>query len=128
MFHVPNEFRLKKHPILGSDDSYGNNGFFIFNYKGYEVRCQASEGLGWRHVSVTINRNRTPSWEIMNYVKDLFWDAEDCVVQFHPPKSEYVNNHENCLHLWQPIDQEIPLPDSIMVGYKQLRTNHFAKK
>lgn len=116
MFHVPNEFRLRTHPVLGSDDSYGNNGFFIINKDGYEIRVQASDGEGWEHVSVSINRSRCPSWEQMNYVKDLFWDAEDCVVQFHPPKSEYVNMHEYVLHLWRCVDKDFPLPDKLMVG------------
>jgi hypothetical protein len=28
-FHVPNEFRLKSHHILGSTAKAGNNGFFM---------------------------------------------------------------------------------------------------
>lgn len=36
--------------------------------------------------------------------------------QYHPPKSAYVNNHPNCLHLWRPIGIEMPRPPSIMVG------------
>lgn len=52
-------------------------------------------------------------------IKDLFWEAQDCVCQFHPPKTEYVNNHAGCLHLWKCIDgREFPTPDSIMVGFK----------
>ena len=38
-----------------------------------------------------------------NLGKALFWDEDDCVIQYHPPRSEYVNNHQNCLHLWRPI-------------------------
>ena len=117
MFHVPNEFRKRDDPIIGSDDSYGNNGFFIFEYKGYEVRVQASNGLGWEHCSVTVNRSMTPNWEIMCKVKEVFWDDEDCVIQYHPPKSQYINMHEYCLHLWKPIALEIPVPDPILVGF-----------
>ncbi len=124
-FHVPNNCRLKKpHPELPntvyliSDDRDGNNGFFIFQSHGYETRCMASDGMDWEHVSVTINRNRTPSWEVMSYVKSIFWDDEDTVIQIHPPKSEYVNHHPNCLHLWKPINFKIPLPQSIQVGPK----------
>jgi len=90
----------------------------MFWFKGYEVGCQASNGMGWEHVSVSINRKRTPSWEIMNFVKDLFWDKEDTVIQFHPPRSQYVSYHPFCLHLWRPIGTEIPLPDPAMVGPK----------
>lgn len=121
MFHVPNEFRVRD-SILGSDDSYGNNGFFIFKYRGREIRCQASDGCDpkyqWEHVSVTIDKNKTPSWEIMCFVKDLFWDEEDCVIQYHPPKSSYVNMHPYCLHLWRKINFNQPIPETIQVGIK----------
>ena len=39
--------------------------------------------------------------------------------QFHPPRSEYVNNHPNCLHLWKPVGAEFSMPDSILVGIKE---------
>lgn len=94
MFHVPNECRVRS-GILGSDYTYGNNGVF-------EIEFDA----------------RTPNWKEMCHIKDLFWDSEDCVVQYHPPQSEYVNNHEYTLHLWRPIDQDLPMPPSILVGLK----------
>ena len=53
----------------------------------------------------------------MCQIKDMFWGPEDCVVQFHPPEADYVNNHPNCLHLWRSIDVEMPRPDSILVGF-----------
>jgi hypothetical protein len=40
------------------------------------------------------------------------------VIQYHPPESEYVNNHPNCLHLWRPTGCALPMPPSIMVGVK----------
>ena len=60
--------------------------------------------------------------------KDLFWKEDECVVQFHPPKSEYVNNLEHCLHLWKPIEKyvgSIPIPDSLLVGKKQQKNGGF---
>jgi len=53
-------------------------------------------------------------------VRDLFFEPDDWVVQFHPPAKEYVNNHPGCLHLWRPLDKPIPTPDSIMIGFKAL--------
>lgn len=114
MFKVPNQYRVKDGPY-GSDDTFGNNGMFEFSYAGYSIRAIAGSGLGWEHVSVSIDRRRTPSWEVMNYVKDLFWGKENTVVQFHPKKSEYVNCHPYVLHLWRKIGYEFPLPDKIMV-------------
>lgn len=73
--------------------------------------------FGWEHVSVSTDR-RCPNWPEMSFVKDLFWEPEETVVQFHPPQSEYVNHHPYCLHLWRPIDAIIPLPPSFSVGPK----------
>ena len=56
----------------------------------------------------------------MCQVKDLFWEEEEVVVQFHPKKSEYVNMHEGCLHLWRSTEKEFPTPPSILVGYRKL--------
>jgi hypothetical protein len=115
-FHVPEKFRvhLKGYPIL---DDYGNNGAFICKVKhGQLLKVIASEGEGWQHVSVS-RTDRCPTWEEMCQIKDLFWDDTDCVVQYHPPKSDYVSNHPYCLHLWKPIGSELPRPDSIFVGY-----------
>lgn len=61
---------------------------------------------------------RCPTWEEMCFVKSLFWDDNEAVMQLHPPKSDWVNNHPYCLHLWKPNNQQIPLPPSIMVGNK----------
>jgi len=68
----------------------------------------------WQHVSVSIP-SRIPTWNEMNMVKDLFWDEEDTVVQFHPKKSEYVNNCKTCLHLWMYRDGHV-LPPKYLVG------------
>ncbi|MEX3859613.1 hypothetical protein AB3X94_37115 [Paraburkholderia sp. BR10923] len=73
-------------------------------------------GDGWEHVSVSIaNEKRLPTWPEMAYVKALFFDPEETVMQLHPPLSEYVNNAE-VLHLWRPQGETIPLPPRWMVG------------
>lgn len=54
----------------------------------------------------------------MCFVKDLFWTPEECVVQFHPPESDYVNNHRFVLHMWRHKTAEFPRPPAIMVGVK----------
>ena len=58
---------------------------------------------GWEHVSIELCARRLPTWEEMAFIKDLFWDDEEEVVQIHPKKSEYVNITE-ALHLWRPVD------------------------
>lgn len=55
-------------------------------------------------------KDRCPTWEEMCQVKDLFWDDEDVVMQFHVPSKDHVNNHPYCLHLWRPVyNSEPPL-------------------
>jgi hypothetical protein len=108
---------------MGTDASNGNNGLFIFNNprqgSPIKLRVIASDGAGWEHVSVSTHI-RAPNWAEMCFIKSQFWDDEDCVMQLHPPRSEWVNNHSNCLHLWRPIGTGIPMPESWMVGYKEL--------
>lgn len=118
MFKVPEKYRFtnRASPLATNPDS-GNNGCFIIPFESFELVVIASDGEGWEHVSVSM-RNRTPNWREMCFVKDLFWGAEDWVVQYHPPISEYVNNHPNCLHLWRPTKSKMPTPPSILVGLK----------
>ena len=80
-----------------------------------------SWGAGWEHcsVSITDRYKRTPSWEQMCFIKDSFWNEDECCIEYHPAKKDYVNNHNYCLHIWKPIDQEIPTPPSLMVGLKK---------
>ncbi len=110
---------------LAGDRSWGAYGQFRVQGPCGESLCIVASGAdaddpmaaGWEHVSVSTGR-RVPNWLEMCFAKDLFWDAHECVVQFHPPRSEYVNNHPNCLHLWRHNKVDFPLPPSILVGDK----------
>lgn len=96
-----------------------NGAFAIMGPKGNRLHVISSDGYGWEHVSVSVRgKPRTPTWEEMNFVKDLFWEEEECVFQFHPPRSMYVNCHPYCLHLWKPIGITIPVPSTILIGPK----------
>lgn len=111
---------------MASDASFGNNGAFTIASPeaGWILFFIASDGLGWEHVSVRAEsgkgRQRVPSWKEMCFVKALCWDDEDPVMQLHPRRSEYVNNHPCVLHLWRPNEGivVIPEPPSEMVGNK----------
>jgi hypothetical protein len=110
MFKVPEENRIETGP-MGTDGSYGNNGAFYIPVDDEVVASViAREGEGWEHVSVSLP-HRTPTWREMCKAKDMFWEETDLVMQLHPGKCEYFNNHNYCLHLWRPKDQEIPTPD-----------------
>lgn len=82
---------------------------------GRVLHVLASVGMGWEHVSVSLP-TRCPNWPEMSFVKDLFWGEDECVMELHVPKSDHVNCHEYCLHLWKPLVGEIPRPDAILVG------------
>jgi hypothetical protein len=116
MYKVPEQYRI----ITGAratPQNCGNYGNFCFKRNGFQYNIIASD-LGWEHVSVHCSvgkRNITPTWEQMCFVKDLFWGKEDCVIQFHPPQSQYVNVHPHVLHLWRPVDTDLPTPPKIMV-------------
>lgn len=117
-FHVPEQYRITGRVPLASTAAEGHNGAFRcrLSTSGEVVTIIASDGEGWEHVSVSRTK-RVPSWAEMCEVKALFWDPEDCVVQFHPPASEYVNAHPNCLHLWRPTGAVVmPRPPRILVG------------
>lgn len=75
---------------------------------------------GWEHLSVSF-KNKIPSWECMQEMKEIFFsDNEECF-QLHPKADNYVNNNEYTLHIWRPVDGNIPIPPSILVGF---RPNH----
>ena len=88
-----------------------------------------SFGGGWEHVSVCpYKHSHTPTWDEMCSLKDMFFRDDKVVVQYHPAKSEYVNNMPNCLHLWRPINEVLPTPLSIMVGVKEGQTAEEVRK
>jgi hypothetical protein len=130
-FHVPEAARVTHGP-MGTRAHVGQYGAFDLPSPeaGWRlaVICddgtdtEVAESLGWEHVSVHAWRGRqkkqtrTPTWKEMAFVKDTCWDAEDVVVQYHPPKSEYVNAHPHVLHLWRHAAQPFPRPAPILVG------------
>ena len=105
-------------PVKG--DPYG---YFIIPRKNKKLKIIATNGdpiwedERWEHVSVSVMGNQKkalPNWNDMCAIKDLFWTLEDCVVQYHPPRSTYVDLNP-VLHLWRPCDREFPMPPIILV-------------
>ncbi len=119
---VPQQLNLARvrGGYYGSPDSFGCHGSFrIEGPTGRELVIIAADGkdpeaLGWEHVSVSLP-DRCPTWEEMSFVKELFWGEDECVLQFHPPKSRHVNVHPYCLHLWKPVDMNVPTPPEILL-------------
>jgi hypothetical protein len=115
---------------IDGDKSYIDGAYWFKHPKitGYIIQVIASCGLGWDHVSVSLLDNRRgkarlidkvercPTWPEMCHVKNLFFDKDETVIQYHPPEESYVNNHQYCLHLWKPQTFELPVPERILVG------------
>lgn len=120
MFSVPEKFRWSTGKMRSSWAD-GNNGVFRVTSLKFkrELRCIVSDGSGWEHVSVSCY-DRCPTWEEMCHIKNLFWDDDDFVVQMHPPKEDYIDNHKYCLHMWRKAGTNdfCERPPSIMVGVK----------
>ncbi len=114
-FHAPESMRDTDRSTAVN----GNNGLFLIRSPigGRILRVICSDGMGWEHVSVSLP-TATPTWVEMCTIKDLWWDAEDAVMQLHPPQSAYINHHPYCLHLWRPTRADIPQPPYWMVGPK----------
>jgi hypothetical protein len=77
----------------------------------------ASAGEGWEHVSVS-RKNRCPNWPEMEQIKRLFFRDEEVCMQLHVAVPNHISVHPNCLHIWRPTDQAIPLPPHWMVADK----------
>ncbi|MGL5433773.1 MAG: DUF7694 domain-containing protein [Lachnospiraceae bacterium] len=95
---------------IGSDGGHG------YVHYGSLKNCTViwSYGGGWEHVSIAPT-GRTPTWDEMCKVKNMFWHEDETVIQYHPASSDYVNLSKTCLHLWKPIDQKLLIPPQIFV-------------
>lgn len=81
----------------------GSGEIEVGGWKGSVVWDVDKEGMD--HVSVSpYNHNIMPTWDDMCQIKDIFFEDEETAFQIHPPKSQYVNLMQNCLHLWRPTD------------------------
>lgn len=112
-----NKYRIDTRRVFGTMGDAHNGAFKVY-VGGRSFEVIVSNGGGWEHVSVipcNLKRKTCPTWEEMCQIKDLFFEEDECVVEYHPPKADYVNDHPYCLHLWRPIGQEVPRPPKIFV-------------
>lgn len=109
-----NKYRNRKaeRMLLNGVPLYKGGVFEIPLKSGVNVKVIMDNGLNeeeWEHVSVSL-KDRCPTWEEMCEVKELFFEDDETVVQYHPPKKDYVNIHPYCLHLWRYKAGEFPAP------------------
>ena len=114
----PEQFRWKDAPKPYATSAGEPFGLFIIKAASANGRilkvmacCATPESNGWEHASVSLldYPKKTPSWEELCVVKDLFWDANECVVQFHPRKIDAVNIAQ-VLHLWRDTKNPFGMP------------------
>ena len=115
-----NGFRVKERFVLEQFGSYGDkdNGMFMIPYLlvDEKLKCIASNGAGWDHVSISIEgNNRTPSWAEMEFVKRAFFNPTEVVVQLHVAEEDHLSIHPHVLHLWRKHDFIQPLPPKMFV-------------
>lgn len=115
--------------IKGEAPGVGLGGTYYDSISGKSFNFIFSKQFGWEHLSVS-TPSKTPTWEQMCKMKDLFWNEDEVCVQYHPAKEDYVNNHPHCLHIWRPVASKdfinsptskedlLPVPPSILVGYR----------
>ncbi len=116
---ILNNPKLKVISVMREGEALRINGNFYDPVSQKKYYCIFTSSLGWEHASVS-TPNKTPSWEIMCRIKDIFWSGDECCIEYHPKEEDYVNMHEHCLHIWKPIGIEIPMPPSIMIGFKEV--------
>jgi hypothetical protein len=126
-----------EHPLVGCepDELRAWGGAFQIPFRGgfrpVSLRVIASRGgcpfhpdpdeapNRWDHASISLP-DRCPTWEELEFVKRLFFERDECAMQLHVPQRDHVNNHEFCLHIWRPLDVDIPRPPASMVGIQAL--------
>lgn len=101
------------------------SGAFLFRLNGLQFKVIISDGSDWHlagltgppweHVSVSTER-RCPTWEEMTHFRNLFFEPEETVVQFHVPAEDHRNFHPFCLHLWRLVKGTFPRPPGITVA------------
>ena len=111
---------IKKTPNLFIEAETKNDGMggkYYDKYTGKWLNFIFSYQMGWEHLSVSMP-SRTPTWEQMCIMKDIFWNKNEACVEYHPREEDYVNNHKHCLHIWRPTHEPLPTPPSVLVGFR----------
>lgn len=92
---------LEKAPFnfsLGKDTKEAEA--FIYGELHILKSMENTKKWGWlKHISVSCD-DRYPSWEELRTLKIYFFGDIDCMMMM-PKKSDYVNVHRNCFHIWE---------------------------
>lgn len=104
-----------RHPFGNAVNDF-NAAYRIMGPAGRDLTILVSDGEGWDHVSVSTPAGTdAPTWAEMCWVKDQFFEAREYAVEYHPPHERYINVHPNCLHIWRPQNERVPMPPLALV-------------
>lgn len=59
-----------------------------------------SKDAGLWHLSIS-RKDRLPNYDELKYARYTYLPEVKYAAQIFPPKSEFVNMHQFCLHLWE---------------------------
>lgn len=62
-----------------------------------------SKDAGLWHLTIS-RKDRLPTYDEMKTARYQFLPDVPYMVQIFPPKKDFVNVHQFCLHLWEPKD------------------------
>lgn len=119
---IINNGKLSIRTKLQQEDDVQIRAFYTDPITRKQYWCKFTRAYGWEHLTVS-GKNKVPDWNVMCAVKDIFWEDEELCIQYHPKKSQYINNHENCLHIWRPLFTDLPEPDQFLIGIPGMDSN-----
>lgn len=115
MLKIPLDWEIYRRPHWMDPTDMGDRENGCFQIPARSMVVVVSAGEGWDHVSVSV-KDRTPTWDEMEWVKRKLWEDSDTVMQLHVPPADHKNCHQYCLHLWRPQSVPIPRPPSEFVA------------
>ncbi|MDE5860853.1 MAG: hypothetical protein K2H28_01515 [Ruminococcus sp.] len=68
----------------------------------------------WEQVYISRVSNR-PKWDELCETKEIFWNDDECVIQYIPSESMHKDKYNNCLYLWKSVSVEIPIPPETLI-------------
>ena len=104
---LPKDFKEIKAPLPGQR--------LFLRFNGLRVIVSDAvfgDGCLWRHVSMS-HSNKLPSYKELCICKSIFCGDDRKAIQIFPKKSEHVNIHEYCLHLFCNMSHD-NIPDFTM--------------
>jgi hypothetical protein len=74
-------------------------------YRVGDCTLMVGQENGLWHISIA-NQKRYPSWDELKFVRYRFCPDDITMVMILPPKSDYVDLHKWCFHLWEIKDEK----------------------